>query len=631
MMQLCGRMPFTALVVAALTAVLAGCGALRAEPAGAAATVAVSQTVAGTAEATEVPSGKEVSAQFALVQRALVPALDTSQGVLLGRRDPNGPTCQPVKPAGHTDAGYKGPPKGDPDAGPGNRMLQVYYWQHKDAVHSATEDFRWHQTTFRRELETMRTRSRDASARLRPVLAAAAYVADALSHWRKVPRDMPLHATSLREGAPWPEHCRARLEEALFRRDVGAAKRWSRELHAGLFALVDLHRWLEFIATNQLDGLDFQKLGESLFADCEDSYGGKGQEPYSAPAVISRFPGGSLCVTALNNYFEIERQAEGLFKNPAAWAEAADATRDLTVAWPVDKPAPRRMPSPAAVWMPPPLRDAFIEMRERLGPLNRPAWDRAASLPYERSFVANHLYRAKAVGVLDRLGTALKRFSARHRKATVAELMDVLPYRASLGMAGIEWGDRYDARLMKAAGELTGDDRRTALLSAHWFAQHDVYKSGENYKGMVLTLRKALDDGKYDCIRGTDMVAAVYRNAGWPGFLNVRWCRGSSAHTIGAVALTGDDGERGMLTIDSLFPTPRAQGSWPDSYVTGHPGLYSVQLNGRGLDNYVWLEGYLLRGPNAGTLVKAAVPYLRGHEKAGREILGPPKPAPEGR
>jgi len=610
----------------ALVASLAGCEARQAGPPGAPGIGAAPQTTAGRAEATCVPTGKEVAAQFAVVQRDLVPALDASRGVLLGQRNPNGPTCQPFKPAGHTDAGYKGPPKGDLDARPGNRMLQIYYWQHKDEVHSATEDFRWHQTTFRHELEALRARSRDASVRLRPVLAAAAYVAEALSHWREVPQDMPLHATSLRESAPWPEHCHGCLEDALGRRDVAAAKRWSRELHAALFALEDLHRWLELVTTNQLDNLDFQKLGESLFAECQDTYGGEGQEPYVAPAVISRFPGGSLCVTALNNYFEIERQAEGLFKRPDAWAQAADATRRLTVSlgdWPPDEPAPRRTPSPAAVWMPPPLREAFIEMRERLSALNRPAWDRAAALPYERSFVANHLFRAKAAGVLDALGTALERFDARHPKGTVAELMDILPYRASLGMAGIEWGDRFDARLMEAAGKLTGGDRRTAFLSAHWFANHNVYKGKENYKGLVLTLRKALDDGKYDCIRGTDMIAAVYRNAGWPGFLNVRWCRGTSGHTIGAVELAGEGLERHILTADSLFPTPKAQGAWPDSYVTGHRDVYSVELNGRGLDNYLWLEGYIVRGPNAGTLVKAAVPYLPGHEHAGRSVIRP--------
>jgi len=34
------------------------------------------------------------------------------------------------------------------------------------------------------------------------------------------------------------------------------------------------------------------------------------------------------------------------------------------------------------------------------------------------------------------------------------------------------------------------------------------------------------------------------------------------------------------------------------------------ELYVRGLDNYVWAEGYIIRGPNAGTLVTACVPYL---------------------
>jgi hypothetical protein len=35
----------------------------------------------------------------------------------------------------------------------------------------------------------------------------------------------------------------------------------------------------------------------------------------------------------------------------------------------------------------------------------------------------------------------------------------------------------------------------------------------------------------------------------------------------------------------------------------------------RGLDNYVWAEGYIVRGPNAGTLARAPVPYLPQREK----------------
>lgn len=563
-----------------------------------------------TAPAADIAArGAEAQGLLEALDVGLRQVLPRSRAVLLGKRDPAGPTCQPFRPQGHTDAGYKPPPKGNLDGGPGNRMLQVYYWQHKDAVRSAPDDYRWHQTTLRRELESLRSRSRDVSARLRPLVEKAGRLERIVAAWGALPEQFG--AIHLVADAEADRGARALLIRVVTsvgvpRRDLAAVQLWARELHAALAAQEDLHRWLELLCTNQLDSLDFQVLGEGLFTECASKFGGEGQEPYNAPAVISRFPGGSLGVTALNNYFEVERQGEGLFRINRDWAVKAEGSAALVTQ------------APASVWMPPEVREAFVAMRRRLGAANRATWDRAAAMPYERSFMANQLFRPLRAGVLERLGVALERFDARHPRATVAELMDVLPYRAGLGMSGIEWGDRFDERLMAAAGKLAGGSRREAFMAAHAWAHDTVYKGSANYKGMVLTLRKALDMGKYDCIRGTDMIGALYRNAGWPGFLNVRWCRGASAHTIAGVALRQGEGAR-VVAVDSLFAPGRRQGTWPESYFTGHPDLYAVELNGRGLDNYVWLQGYVIRGPNAGTLMRAAVPYLPGWDTAGRE------------
>jgi hypothetical protein len=57
---------------------------------------------------------------------------------------------------------------------------------------------------------------------------------------------------------------------------------------------------------------------------------------------------------------------------------------------------------------------------------------------------------------------------------------------------------------------------------------------------------------------------------------------------------------------------------WPECYYHGHdwpPGLennsppYAAELYVRGLDSYVWAGGYIIRGPNAGWLTKAIIPY----------------------
>jgi len=40
-----------------------------------------------------------------------------------------------------------------------------------------------------------------------------------------------------------------------------------------------------------------------------------------------------------------------------------------------------------------------------------------------------------------------------------------------------------------------------------------------------------------------------------------------------------------------------------------NPTPYCTELYMRGIDNYLWAEGYIIRGPNAGTRVSASIPY----------------------
>jgi len=92
-----------------------------------------------------------------------------------------------------------------------------------------------------------------------------------------------------------------------------------------------------------------------------------------------------------------------------------------------------------------------------------------------------------------------------------------------------------------------------------------------------------------------------------------------------------------MRIIDGLVSGLTKTEPWPDAYFNGHEwpeGLqdsappYAVELYGRGLDTYVWLEGYIIRDNNAGLLVKAAAPYLPGREKASStKVFNGPYPA----
>src|SRR5262249_41150514 len=115
----------------------------------------------------------------------------------------------------------------------------------------------------------------------------------------------------------------------------------------------------------------------------------------------------------------------------------------------------------------------------------------------------------------------------------------------------------------------------------------------------------------------TDMIGALFRNSGRAPFGHVWWSAGTASHSVAAY-LSREGDQTKTLLADGLNP-PSQPEVWPQAYFNGHDwprGMennappYCAELYVRGLDNYVWAEGYIIRGPNAGTLVKAGIPYL---------------------
>jgi hypothetical protein len=215
----------------------------------------------------------------------------------------------------------------------------------------------------------------------------------------------------------------------------------------------------------------------------------------------------------------------------------------------------------------------------------------------------------------DDLSAVLKRFDALHPRATVAELCSVLMYRGH-AFAGLEWGDRFQPELMKAAENIKPSETDLQALQDACQWTYKFYRAPTEYV-RTLTLRNALDQKKLDCVRATDMIGAIYRNAGRIGFCNARWCGGTGAHSV-AGCVHREAGRTRIQLVDGLDPPPEAE-MWPECYFHGHawpPSLaenatppYAVELYVRGLDSYVWMEGYIIRGPNAGWLTITDVPY----------------------
>ena len=210
------------------------------------------------------------------------------------------------------------------------------------------------------------------------------------------------------------------------------------------------------------------------------------------------------------------------------------------------------------------------------------------------------------------------------KKLRPHQLLDVLSYRGGGFFSGLEWGDRYRPELLAAAEKQRGDDRKV-LRAAQTFTFRSYDPS--RYRGGTLTLRSALETGSFDCIRGTDMIGAIFRNAGRTGFVELRECRGQPAsHTTAGQVESWSPGAA-VFAVDGLLPPNETGRRYPDSWFRAKRE-YCVELYARGLDTSLWAGAYMIAGPSAGLRVDAALPYLpgRGTHSEQKAFAGPYPP-----
>jgi len=555
-------------------------------------------------------AAEQAAALLRRIAAELAPAAAASREVLFGSRDLRGPSCvQFPRPDGKR--GLLTLHVLDANGGPSGRFVAFAECTRFD---SAAAELRWFQTHLRARLIAERRQNRAAAEPVARLSAEARKLAGGIAAWQRWPAGFS--PAKVATSSHWPGMCLESLDEAVAAGDLHASRRWARELDSALFALADLHRWLDLLLGNLLFSLDFQARCKCLF-DWTDSLSRAYGLAYRTDECRDRLPGCTVLAPTLDNLHEVERQAEVLFG--AAKGLARAARQDVSAA-------------PAALWMPPHLRKDFLFLRSRLGSANRLAWDRAASAPFERSYLANILFRMSRTKAIDELAVVLQRFDGAHPHAGVAELMDVIFYRGEVS-GGLLWADRFEPRLMRAAGHMSGDGEQV-LSRAHKLA-HGFFGGRENYAGGVGTLREALDARKLDCIRGTDMIGSLYRNAGQSGYYCLRLCAGIAAHSISGARTAGIDGE--TITLADSLARASVRRDWPGAFYRGYtwpreyPGprapVFAVELYARGLDNYVFAEGYIIRGRHAGELMCAAVPYLPGRRKADAEkVYGGPYP-----
>jgi hypothetical protein len=562
------------------------------------------------------PAEPRKRAEALLTQLAteIEPVLAESRRILLGQRLDGDPTCITRQLQDNRVI-----LQASPTGGVGLRIV-AFYGQSPDTPLAL---YRWSQEKLRSFLCAERAANASALPRAERLATAAGELAAMIQRgsgrWAGAVVEGPLNSPA------WPAECLRRLRKAMMAGDSSSTRTWSDELAAATFALADLHRWLNVLLDSHITSLDFQARCRVAF-EWTDSVGAGPQAETE-----SCLPAAGQMVAWGENYLEVERQAEGLFA-PGAMATAIVDSQDLSNV-------------PAARWMPPELREAFVSLRRRLSPTSQALWDRAAAAPFERSYFANMLFRAASTGSLEPMSLVLERLDRSHTAVTVAELMDVLFYRAGLHSSGFPWSDRYDPRIVDAAGAITAR-RELAALRSHRLV-NSLLQGWENYVGGVTTLAQALDAGKFDCVRGTDLLGALYRGAGLGEYFVVRLNCGTVGHSVGAVPIERD-GRRHLLILDCLDSRMPSE-TWPAAYFhgltwpVGYPGarglLFSTELYARGLDGCLFAEGYVVRGEHAGQWVRAALPYLPGAERAGsakifdgpypEDPISTPLPAPQ--
>jgi hypothetical protein len=554
------------------------------------------------------PSSRATGPLESLAQK-LDAALRASRPVLLGSRDPNGQSCVAVIHSGDVKDAVPDNPA-DLDGGPGTTMAALYCFD-RQSVRSPMQDYQWHQGRLKTYLENQRESSRNSAVVVHELADEAMRLWEAAGAWSAVPTE--LHAEPWTRETDWPSYCLSKLNQAVAAHDLEQSRRWAGELAQAALSLEDLHRWLAFLVDDHLTALEFQRQCETLFSSAEAL-----QLSYDVRSTVSQFPAGVLSLNALSNYYEVERQAERLFARP----QLGDLTGDLT---------------PESLWVTPGLRGPFLELLSALGPENRKTLALAARSPFHHSYLINMLFRSTAAGSVAELGAVLKRLDPRNPRASMEDLLGALMYRGH-PFAGLEWADRFQPALVGAGGaiEAQAGDLDAISRACRW--THDFFASaGAAAYGGTFTLREALERKRLDCVRATDMIGAIYRNSGRGDFGNIRWSDENTGHSVAARVDLSIASEPVQI-LDGLSGPDQQAELWPACYFHGHawPAAlasegnappYAVELYVRGLDNYVWAEGYIVRGPHAGNLTSAAIPYSpRYAAQTTRKVFDGPYP-----
>src|SRR5439155_3632086 len=146
--------------------------------------------------------------------------LQVSRPVLLGSRDPRGPSCVSVVRRGEIQSTLP-VTDGDADGGPGTRLATLYSLA-RQGIASPMHDYQWHQTRLRTLLENEIVLNRSALELSHRLAERARQFAAAADVWTTWP--IGLEAEGFNHTANWPSYCLSELDRAVAAKDLSATR-----------------------------------------------------------------------------------------------------------------------------------------------------------------------------------------------------------------------------------------------------------------------------------------------------------------------------------------------------------------------------------------------------------------------
>src|SRR5205823_417574 len=153
-----------------------------------------------------LPASKPSSALASLALK-VDETLKTSRPVMLGSRDPSGPSCVAVIKTGDVKDAVPNNP-GDWNGGPGTTMATLYYFDRQNNK-SPLQDFEWHQHRLKTYLENEAASNAAAAKSAHELAEEALRFYETVNAWSAVPSD--LERVGYLRTNEWPSYCMAAL------------------------------------------------------------------------------------------------------------------------------------------------------------------------------------------------------------------------------------------------------------------------------------------------------------------------------------------------------------------------------------------------------------------------------------